>query len=54
MVNARGELVNATIEESSEDELLDQLTLKATQEAAPFPPPPKSLAGVTFYLRFTP
>ena len=52
VVNARGDLVSATVEESSRDSLFDQLTLTAAKEAGPFEKPPKSLAGVRFYLRF--
>ena len=54
IVNARGQLVSATIEESSNDSLFDQLTVQATQEAHPFEKPPDSLAGVKFFLRFKP
>lgn len=54
VVNGRGELINVKVEQSSNDPVFDDAAISATKNAAPFEPPPSSLAGETILLQFKP
>jgi TonB family protein len=54
VLNEQGSLQKIWIEKSSGDQVFDSLVLKAVNDCAPLPEPPKEYAGRGFSLRFDP
>lgn len=54
VVTESGQLADLKVEESSGDQVFDDLTLQAVKSSVPFPPPPADLAGQAITIQFTP
>lgn len=52
-INVRGGLMSVIIAHSSNDTVFDEYSINAAKNAAPYPRPPKSLAGKLIHLTFS-
>ncbi len=53
-VGENGDLIDLEVNQSSGDQVYDELTVQAVRASVPLPRPPKELVGVAFGLIFTP